>query len=198
MIDARVLIPRPETELLVDLAIEHVRGMSRPAFIADVGTGSGNIGITLGLELPESAITAIDISEDALDVARTNAVKYRTGNVSFLCGNLLEPLPCSCDVIVANLPYVTDDEFISLPAEIVQYEPALALKGGPDGLRVIERLIIQCRNALNESGIILLEIGKGQRPMLSKMLEKYYPNCSIESFLDLNGLERVIKIKLSK
>jgi release factor glutamine methyltransferase len=99
---------------------------------------------------------------------------------------------------VANLPYVTDDEFISLPAEIVQYEPALALKGGPDGLRVIERLIIQCRNALNESGIILLEIGKGQRPMLSKMLEKYYPNCSIESFLDLNGLERVIKIKLSK
>lgn len=196
-VDPRVLIPRPETELLVQLVIDRVKGLSKAVRITDVGTGSGNIAITLALEIPDAVITAIDISDDALDVARGNAVKYNVGKrIRFLSGDLLSPLTEATDIVVANLPYISDNEFLYLSPEITRFEPALALHGGIDGIQIIERLIAQAGNSLHNDGSIYVEVGAGQTGLVKQLIGKYYASYRVQSFHDLNGIERVLEIDL--
>src|SRR5690625_1482988 len=146
-----VLIPRPETELLVEAVLERVENGESPLQIADVGTGSGAIAIALALALPEATFAAVDISEEALAVARHNAMSYDLAErIRFVQGDLLEPLlegsgvegvRGSLDVIVSNPPYVTSGEWATLVKDVRQYEPRLALDGGPDGLELYRRLL---------------------------------------------------------
>lgn len=164
-VDARVLVPRPDSETLVDEALARLRergGEAAPARIADIGTGSGAIVITLGKHHPTATLFAVDTSPDALEVARTNAMRHNVA-VTFLQGDLATPLGphTSFDLIVANLPYVPTAEIAGLAPE-VRTEPVAALDGGADGLDVVRRLIVTAPSLLVPGGALVLEIGAGQ------------------------------------
>ncbi|NJN55153.1 MAG: peptide chain release factor N(5)-glutamine methyltransferase, partial [Anaerolineae bacterium] len=158
-VNSAVLIPRPETEQLVELVMAWTR--SHPITrLADIGTGSGAIAIALARPLPPIiTLEAVDISPAALAVARRNAERLAPGRIQFHLGDLLTPLSPGLDVMVANLPYVTDGEWTTLADGVKWYEPALALQGGPDGLDVIRRLLAQASSKLAPGGAIFLEIG---------------------------------------
>ena len=167
LVDSRVLIPRPETELLVA-----VMKVDRPCGILDVATGSGAVALALADELPDATITAADISADALDVARANAQRLGASDrVTFHQSDLLESINGVFDAISANLPYVTRDELAGLQPEITKYEPALALDGGEDGLDLVRRLAAQAPQHLKPGGFLALEIGDEQGPSTAQILE---------------------------
>jgi release factor glutamine methyltransferase len=204
-VNSHTLIPRPETELLVEKAVELARRISRQGeqiTIADIGTGCGAIAISLALALPEAKIYATDISPLALGVAEVNCRRHGVSHrVELLQGNLLEPLPRAVDVIVANLPYVKDCEFVDLSPEITEYEPTIALAGGRDGLDKIREMLEQMRGKegahLSEGpAYLLLEIGQGQGEMVTSLVNDYFPQASIELIPDLGGIERVAKVGL--
>ena len=188
-----VLIPRPETELLVDLVIASAEASS--PLIVDVGTGTGCIAIALATELPQAQLVAIDISADALKIAIANA--QRNGaQIDFLQGSLLEPLRDSADLIVANLPYITDEEWLTLEESVKQYEPTLALRGGDDGLRQIELLLQQAVAKLKPSGAIFLEIGWQQGEAACAIARRYFPLANIQCHRDESGRDRIVSIEL--
>jgi release factor glutamine methyltransferase len=204
-IDSHTLIPRPETELLVEKAVELARRVSdqgEETAIADIGTGCGAIAISLALALPRAKIYATDISPSALYVAEVNCRRHGVeGRVKLLQGNLLEPLPQAVDMIVANLPYVKDCEFRDLSPEIREYEPTIALVGGRDGLDKIREMLEQVqgkRDAHPGEGpaYLLLEIGQGQGEMVTSLVNDYFPQASIELILDLGGIERLVNVGL--
>jgi len=204
-VDSRTLIPRPETELLVEEALELAQRISRQGrqtSIADIGTGCGAIAISLALALPRAKIYATDISPSALRVAEVNCRRHGVhGQVELLQGNLLEPLPQAADVIVANLPYVKDCEVADLSPEIRGYEPTIAWAGGRDGLDKIREVLEQMwgkRGAHLGEGpaYLLLEIGQGQGEMVTSLVNDYFPQASIELVSDLGGIERVVKVGL--
>lgn len=204
-VESHTLIPRPETELLVEEAIELARRISRrgeQSTIADIGTGCGAIAISLALSLPRVKIYATDISPSALKVAEVNCRRHGVnGRVELLQGDLLEPLPQAVDVIVANLPYVKDCEFVDLSPEINEYEPTIALAGGRDGLDKIREMLEQMRGkesaCLGEwPAYLLLEIGQGQGGMVTSLIKNYFPQAGIELISDLGGIERVVKVSL--
>ncbi len=158
-----VLIPRPETELLVEAALEQTRqGLKSRAKIVDLGTGSGAIAVCLAKELPEAQISAVDISSAALQVARANAERHGVADrIRFLHGDLFAPLAGereSFDLIVANPPYVRSGDVAKLEPEIREWEPMAALDGGRDGLDIYRRIASQCRSYLAATGQVLLEI----------------------------------------
>ncbi|MCX6967164.1 MAG: peptide chain release factor N(5)-glutamine methyltransferase [Verrucomicrobia bacterium] len=168
--DARALIPRPETELLM----EHVLKEPLPESprVLDVGTGSGVIALTLAAELPHAEVTAVDVSPDALALARENAGRLGlTPRVLFLQSNLLEAVDGAFDLIVANLPYIPGGEIPGLARE-VQHDPVLALDGGPVGTELIERLIDAARAHLKPGGRLALEIGIDQSARLAAEMER--------------------------
>jgi len=167
--DARALVPRPETEQLVEIAIEIARARNTPARILDIGTGSGVIALTLACELPGSEVQATDISEDALGLAAENAIRHEAAAVRFSHGDLLPPGGEVYDLIVANLPYIPSDEIASL-AEEVRRDPLTALDGGADGLDLVRRLIEAAPGRLAPGGALLLEIGRGQAAALEELL----------------------------
>jgi release factor glutamine methyltransferase len=204
-VDSQTLIPRPETELLVEKAVELARCTSRQkeqVTIADIGTGCGAIAISLAMALPQARIYATDISRSALKVAEVNCRRHGvSGQVELLQGNLLEPLPQVVDLVVANLPYVKDCEFVDLSTEIREYEPMIALAGGSDGLDKIREMLEQMRGRRvarlgQRPAYILLEIGQGQAGMVSSLVNEYFPQASIELTRDLGDIERVAKIGL--
>ena len=188
-VDCRVLIPRPETELLVEV----VAGR-KPATVVDVGTGSGCIALALAQRLPAAEITATDISPDALAVAHANASQYNFENFTrFLQGDLLSILPDSftADAIVSNPPYIASGELAQLPREVKDFEPAQALFAGVDGLEIIRRLVVDAKRFLSPTGFVALEIGAGQRPAVAELFERAgYTVAQVEK--DLQGHERVI------
>ena len=148
-VDHRVLIPRPETELLVDHVLDFIqnqqnqRSQGTPSCVADVGTGSGAIAVALAVNVPDLVVYATDVSDAALSVAAQNIWRYGVGEqVQLLPGYLLEPLPAPVDVIVANLPYIATGDLPDLPPQVREYEPALALDGGASGLEVIAELLL--------------------------------------------------------
>lgn len=188
-----VLIPRPETELLVELAL----GRS-PMGVIDVGTGTGCIAIALAAHLPEAAVCAIDISSAALAVARRNAERHGLGGrIEFMVGDLLDRRPGPVDLIVSNPPYVSADEWASLPASIRNHEPRLALHGGPDGLEVIRRLLSQSQGLLKPGGALLLEIGAAQGEAVREAAETFFPGTetSVRVYPDLAGRDRVLEVQ---
>ncbi|KAA6455704.1 peptide chain release factor N(5)-glutamine methyltransferase [Acidobacteria bacterium AB60] len=185
-----VLIPRPETEHLVEAAIAIARG-SEAARIVDVGTGSGAIAIALAHHLTSHRLTATDLSEAALAVARDNA--QRNGvSVRFLHGDLLGPVADeSFGLVISNPPYVPEIDRPSLSVEVRDYEPSTALFAGPEGLDVYRRLIPQAFRVLNPRGHILLEIGYGQADAVRALLEGY-GFFSVRVLPDLQGIPRVL------
>lgn len=157
--DRRALIPRPETESLIDLLKERLAGKENPR-IADIGTGSGAIAIAAVKEIPGASVVATDISKEALDLAKENA-QINDAAVEFLEGDLLAALPAAekWDAIVSNPPYIPDAEREKLQPEVRDFDPALALFGGPDGLSLVRQILEQSRDRLTPGGILLMEIG---------------------------------------
>ncbi len=199
-VNRAVLIPRPETELLVDAAREQAarlaqrRGSSRLA-IADVGTGSGAVAIALAKHLPDATIYATDASELALRVAAFNCRRHGvTWQVHLVHGDLLEPLPGPVDLIVANLPYVATGEFPSLMPEVRDYEPRMALDGGPDGLDVVRRLLAQAPGRLNPDGSVVLEIGAAQGAAARELAQDAFPGARVDVLSDYAGHDRIVVI----
>lgn len=199
-VDWRALVPRPETELLVEKAIELGQFMlesGRQIAIADIGTGCGAIAISLALALPQAEIYATDVSTSALQVAEMNCRRHAVnGRVKLLRGDLLEPLPRPVDMIVANLPYVRHSEIRDLAPEIRDYEPVLALDGGEDGLHVIQQMLEQMPAKLNREACCLLEVGQGQDEAVTLLIETYFPEARTESIVDLGGIARVVRATL--
>ena len=190
-VDKRVLIPRPETELLVEKTIECCRQCEFSS-IADIGTGSGCIAISLAINLPEITIYATDISLPALEVAEENISAYHIKDrINLMWGDLLKAIPEQVDMIAANLPYVKKDEITSL------FEPERALNGGKDGLEKITELCCQLPGKLKSKGILLLEIGQGQVETVVNNLHNIFPSSIIEVTKDLAGIERVVSLRLT-
>ena len=186
-----VLIPRPETEHLVEKSIALATGFARPN-ILDVGTGSGAIAIKLAHELPSAEIVATDIASSALAVARRNAARHGVAErVKFVEGDLLDPVASrQFDLIVSNPPYVPHTDRDSLTIEVRDFEPALALFAGADGLAIYRRLVPDAFGALVPGGFLLLEIGCGQQAAIEKLLAGAGFK-DIEFTADLQGIPRV-------
>jgi release factor glutamine methyltransferase len=179
-VDRRVLIPRPETELLVEAALSIDAGCS----VVDVGTGSGAVALALKDERPDLSVTGVDVSADALELARANAARLGLA-VRFLEADLLDGVPGPFDAVLANLPYVAAGAARLLSPEITGYEPALALFGGPDGLDVVRRLV-----SMLDSALVALEVGFDQAETVSALLE--LAGFSVARRRDLAGHERVL------
>ena len=210
-VDPRALIPRPETERLVELAeLEVVRRLigaprakgAPPIRVIDVGVGSGAVAVTLAVLLrrrrmqDEVAITATDTSEDALQLARENAVAHAVGDrITFLNADLLPGAAVErWDLVLANLPYVRSGAMAGLP-RATSFEPAVALDGGEDGLRVIDRLLGQLPGAIADDGVAMLEIGGDQADDMRALAAERLPGWSCEVELDLGGLPRVAVLR---
>jgi release factor glutamine methyltransferase len=185
-----VLIPRPETEHLVEAALDRIPA-NVPVDIADVGTGSGAIAVALALLRPLAAVRAIDISAAALRVAKSNASAHGVADrIEFLEGDLLAGFDGgSLDMVVSNPPYIANGERETLAAEVREYEPASALFAGPTGLEIYERLIPQAMRALRPGGWLLMEIGSGQKLQLQLLL-KQWPTAGFVA--DLQAIPRVV------
>jgi release factor glutamine methyltransferase len=199
-VDYHTLIPRPETELLVEKAVEIAHQISHRGeriTIADIGTGCGAIGVSLALALPQAKVYATDISASALRVTGMNCQRHEVNSqVELLQGNLLEPLPQPVDMIVANLPYIKDCEFKNLSPEIINFEPAVALAGGEDGLDKIHQMLEQIPGKLNYRGCLIMEIGQGQGERATSLIKSSFPQASIELISDFGNIERVVKVIL--
>lgn len=188
-VDEQVLIPRPETELLIEQALVVAKARDIKS-IADIGTGSGAISVILASYLTTSTIYATDSSAEAIAVARLNSRHHNVeNNIIFLIGDLSAPLPEPVDLIIANLPYIQSSE---LAEPSIRFEPRIALDGGPDGLDQIRRFIPQAGYKLNTGGSVLMEIGQGQSQAVISLIRDNYPEAKIKIFTDFNKIERVI------
>lgn len=199
LVDHRVLIPRPETELLVDAVIDHIAMREEQTItVADVGTGSGAIALAVAANCPNSRIFAVDLSQGALAVACENVTRLDArGQVTLLHGDLLSPLPEPVDMVVANLPYISSDVYRRLMRDVRDYEPQLALEGGPEGLDAISRLLTQAPRHLNPFGLIFLEIGYDQGRAVVQLAEQILPQASsIRLRQDYHGHDRLVIIAL--
>ncbi len=190
-----VLIPRPETELMVEKALEMLTGWSGQRVAVDVGTGSGAIAVSLACLAPhDTLVHAIDISPQALDIARANAMRHSVA-VFFYAGDLLAPLrgalaPCSVAVITANLPYIPSGAMAGLSRDVRGYEPVLALDGGFDGLEIYRRLVPQAETWLAPGGRLFMEISPEQCEQVMAWLVP--PRWRAGLYLDLAGRPRLI------
>jgi release factor glutamine methyltransferase len=202
-VDRRVLIPRPETELLVDRVLGYLRFRQEEGTlvrVADVGAGSGAISVALAVNAPGVVVYATDISEDALAVAAQNVWRYGVGDqVQLIPGNLLDALPEPVDVIVANLPYVASDDFATLAPQVRDYEPGLALDGGPDGLDVFRLFFAALggprgRELLRSEGRVYLEIGWNQGDAVRAMAMAAFPGADVSLLVDYAGLDRIVLV----
>ncbi|MEQ8173784.1 MAG: peptide chain release factor N(5)-glutamine methyltransferase [Syntrophomonadaceae bacterium] len=191
-LDPEVLIPRPETELLVETALELVK-LNESPLICEVGTGSGAIAVSLSHYCPRAQIWAGDISDAALSIASNNARRLEA-KVDFRCGSLLEPFAMEqpFDLIVANLPYIPMEEYAVLPDEIRLFEPQLALLAPGDGLGLYRNLKPQAVELLKPDGYILWEIGAGQGDAARDMMEGF---AHVEIIKDLAGRDRLLKAR---
>ncbi len=198
--DRRALIPRPETEHLVEMALAKAKPASKAQMnVVDVGTGSGCIIVALATQLNDSRVRlwATDISADALALARENARRHRVASrIQFLRGDLLAPVPRPVEGVVANLPYVTTAEWQNLPRNIRNYEPRGALDGGPYGLDPIRRLVTQAARQVKQDGWMLLEIGATQGPAVMALVQRAFPLAAVKLHRDYAGLARVVEIQL--
>jgi release factor glutamine methyltransferase len=186
-VDNRVLIPRPETELLVAVV-----KVDRPCGILDIATGSGAVALALADELPDATITAADISPGALEVASVNAREIGASDrVTFVHSDLLESVEGVFDAITANLPYVVAGDIDGLQPEVSMFEPRLALDGGEDGLDLVRRLADSAPAHLKPGGMLALEIGEGQAIETEHIL-RTAGFVETERHEDLNGIERVV------
>ncbi len=195
-----VLIPRPETEQLVELAVAWAKECDAETGLTavDVGTGTGCIAIALARFLPNWRVTAVDISPEALAIAQQNGAQLAPGRIQFQQSNLLQAIDAPVDLIVANLPYVTSGEWQALADGVKLYEPALALDGGKDGLDLIRQLLQQATTRLRSDGAIFLEIGWQQGKAVQQVAQRFFPMAKIDVLPDFAGHDRIVKIALAK
>jgi release factor glutamine methyltransferase len=172
-VDARVLVPRPDTEILVDVALRETRARDLYVRALDLCTGSGCVVITLAKERPTSSFVAVDLSPDALAVAQENALRLGAYNVAFAQGDLFGPVQdARFDLITANPPYVTTHEITTLDADVRDHEPHLALDGGEDGLDLVRRIVEAAPAHLAPEGVLAMEIGADQGPATAELFAK--------------------------
>lgn len=191
-VDPRVLIPRPETELLVGRAAAWLR--SRPhATVVDVGTGSGAIAVGILRACPDVRLIATDLSVEALDIASLNAARHGV-SPELLAGSLLEPVREPVDLIVANLPYLSREEYEGLLSTSIAYEPRGALTDDADGLRWFEALLAQAPAKLSPGGAVLLEIGATQAAAVQDLARRLLPGFESRTYVDDAGWPRVLEL----
>jgi release factor glutamine methyltransferase len=188
-----VLIPRPETELLVERAIRWLESHPDRRQAVDVGTGSGCIAISLAVNVGDLVITASDLSPAALQVAEKNAARHRVAErIHFAEGDILAAAGSDTDLICANLPYIPTNTLHALP--IYGREPTLALDGGPDGLALIRRLLAQARGKIAPGGLLLAEIEAGQGDLARQAASDSFPEALISIQPDLAGKDRLLEV----
>jgi release factor glutamine methyltransferase len=192
-VDRRVLVPRPDTETLVEVALERTRGVSMSMRALDLCTGSGCVAITLARERPTAVVYATDASEDALAVARENALRLGAYNVALRAGDLYAACPASLrfDVITANPPYIAHGEMPTLMQDVRDFEPLLALEAGEDGLEVLRRVVAGAPEYLAPGGVLAVEVGAGQAPAVAELFRSAGFD-SIELRRDYARIERVV------
>jgi release factor glutamine methyltransferase len=192
-----VLIPRPDTEIIVEEALDVYRNFnSLPVRILDIGTGSGAIALALAYEIADAKVVATDISDAALKLAQKNAASLGLQDkIDFRLGNLFEPVEGVFDIIVSNPPYIAAEEYEELPTGVRNFEPREALLAGESGLEFYEKLINQAASYLKKNGWLLLEIGAKQEAGIRRIMEKSGFYDSIEMRRDYAGLPRVIKAR---
>lgn len=192
-VDARVLIPRPDTERLVELAVEALQGREAPR-VVDVGTGSGAIALSIAQERPDAVVLAIDVSPDALAAAEANAQAAGLTQVTFARGDVLAPAKdFRPDVILSNPPYISSGECETLMPDVRQFEPRLALDGGPDGLVIIRKLVTQAGALLTPGGALLFEIGHDQGESAAAIVQADGRFAQVAVVKDYGGKDRVLR-----
>lgn len=197
LVDSRVLVPRPDTETVVDAALSWAKKKERPLVAVDVGTGSGCIALALAANNADLRIYAIDSSPKALTVARKNARRLDLADrLMFLKSDLLEAVPGIISLLVANLPYIPNDEIEHLMPEVRAHEPRLALDGGDDGLDLVHRVIDKGRERMAPDGSMFFEIGLGQGSAARAYAARAFPFAAIRLLPDLAGIDRVLAIYL--
>jgi release factor glutamine methyltransferase len=194
--DRRALIPRPETECLIEYALAHFAAHPAPV-IADVGTGCGAIAITLAKHLPRARMIATDLSADAIELARTNAGRNEVeARIDFRVGDLLEPIGEPLDLLAANLPYIDDKDWPFLAKTIRGHEPRMAFLGGPDGLDLVRRMLHDAPRVVRSGGLILMEIGAYQGEDVTAIARQSFPSARISIKPDYAGLDRLAVIEV--
>jgi release factor glutamine methyltransferase len=191
LVNTDVLIPRPETESLIE---ECLKRAHRPSWILDVGTGSGCIAVTLACELPEARIIAVDSKVEALSVAKRNAVLHHVSDrIQWVCGDLCSHLDkkSRADLVVANLPYIPELDLHSLQAEVRDHEPMAALHGGKDGLSLIRALTADVPGIMKPGGLLALEFGSGQEEAVRTLIQKTGSFGDVDIVKDLAGRNRM-------
>lgn len=193
-LDPNVLIFRPETELLVETGLNWLKAHPAARQAADIGTGSGVIAIALAIQIADLHVIAIDISEPAIALATRNAERHAVqGQITFVQGDLLAGLPAPVDLLCANLPYIPTATLDTL--DVAKHEPRLALDGGPDGLRLIARLLADAPGKLNPGGAALLEIEAGQGESAPAIARRHFPHAAIDVRPDLAGHPRLLVVQ---
>lgn len=194
LVSPAVLIPRPETELLVDQALEWLALHNSRRRAADAGAGSGCIAVSLAKHVADLHVLATDLSGEALDVARSNARLHGvTGQITFLRGSLLEAASGPFDLVCANLPYIPGGALAGLA--VSRHEPRLALDGGPDGLAAIRALLRDAPRWLARGGLMLLEMQPDQGQAITAMAEKHLPGARVDILEDLAGRPRLVRVE---
>ncbi len=187
-----VLVPRPETETLIEVVTGHLRSRDR-CTIADLGTGSGCIAVTLAAELGAANVIAVDVSEAALEVARRNALRHGAASrVELRRGSWLDPLSAPVDAVVSNPPYVTSAELAEVPRDVREFEPRLALDGGPDGLDAYRAMLAGLPRRLNPGGLVAFEVDPRRAGAVAELLGAALPAASPHVVDDLAGSARVV------
>ena len=198
VVSPAVLIPRPETELIVDeaLLLLPALGASRSLTVIDIGTGCGCLAATLALEYPHARYVATDVSMAALDVARTNAERLSAAErIDFVPGSYFAEQQGPFNLVVTNPPYVAERERSTLPPEVAEYEPAAALFGGSDGMRHVREIVRQAAEVLDDDGSLVMEIGYGQLEGVAAVAESTGHLALVRSRADLQGIPRVAVIR---
>jgi release factor glutamine methyltransferase len=194
-VDRRALIPRPETELLVDIgiaAVDRLRGLGVEPRVVDVGTGAGAIAVSLSIERG-IRVVATDVAWGALSLARENAERF-SANVAFVLADLLSGLRGPFDVVLANLPYVPSTR--DLPADVRDYEPHMAIFGGRRGTELIERFLHQARDVLGAAGELAVELDEEEQAApVAALARRLYPSAEVSVCQDNGGYDRVVRLR---
>lgn len=195
------LIPRKETELLAKTAINLARQIQKPkekVLVVDMGTGSGNIAVSIAVNTENTHILACDISPEAIELAKINVKRHdMQSRVSFFIGDLFAPLKkrnyqCRVDMVVCNPPYIPTASLAKLEREIIDHEPVVALDAGVYGINIFRKLIIESPDFLKPDGVLIFEIGMGQEKLINRLLQQSGKYCDIQYYSDKSGIKRVV------
>ncbi len=196
-VNEKVLIPRPDTEILVETIVNALKEKSTKTRILDLGCGSGAISVSLAYYLPLASVWGVDISEEALKVSQKNALRHGVHKrTSFLLGDLYEPLREKYSIIISNPPYIPSKDIDALQIEVSKHEPRMALDGGSDGLSFYRRIILETPKYILDLGTLYLEIGHDQAQSIVDLMSERDDYFDIEVIQDLAGRDRVIRAKV--